>query len=96
MAILVLLEGEVKDGSADALENILTNVFPGTRSYDGCGGITAAFDAERKNVVFVEYWESQSHYEQYLAWRRETGVLGEILAQFESEPSIRYFDRSGA
>ena len=96
MAILVLLEGEVKDGSADALENILTNIFPGTRSYEGCGGITAAFDSERKNVVFVEYWDSQSHYEKYLGWRKETGVLGEILAQLKGEPSIRYFHRSGA
>jgi quinol monooxygenase YgiN len=96
MSIVVLFEGKVKEGSADALEKILTNIFPGTRSYEGCGGITAAFDAERKSVIFVEHWDSQSHYEKYLGWRKETGVLDDILAQLKGEPSIRFFRPSSA
>jgi quinol monooxygenase YgiN len=96
MSIVVLLEGRVKEGSADALEKILTAIFPGTRSYEGCGGITAAFDAERKTVLFVEHWDSRSHYEKYIGWRKETGVLGDILAQLDGEPSIRFFHPSSA
>lgn len=96
MAILVLFEGQVTKGSADALETILTDIFPDTRSYSGCGGISAAFDPERKTVVFVERWDSQSQYEKYLAWRKETGVLDQIAAQLQGSPSIRYFDPSDA
>ena len=96
MAIIVLLEGEVKDGAADTLETILTNIFPDTRSYDGCRGITAGFDSKRKTVILVEYWDTQAHYDKYLSWRKETGVLDELLEQLEGGPSIRYFDRSGA
>ena len=96
MSILVLLEGKVKEGSAEALENILREIFPDTRSYKGCGGITAAFDSERKSVIFVEEWDSQSDYENYINWRKETGVLGHILAQLDGEPSIRCFHPSSA
>lgn len=96
MSIVVLLEGKVREGSAEALENILKEIFPGTRSYQGCRGITGAFDSERKSVVFIEQWDSQSDYEKYLKWRKETGVLGQILAQLDGEPSIRYFHPSGA
>jgi quinol monooxygenase YgiN len=96
MSVVVLFEGKVNEGCADALENILREIFPGTRSYQGCGGITAAFDSKRKSVIFVEEWDSQSRYEKYLGWRKETGVLDQILAQLEGEPPIRYFLPSSA
>jgi quinol monooxygenase YgiN len=96
MSILVLLEGKVKEGSAEALENILQEIFPSTRSYQGCRGITAAFDSERKSVILVEEWDSQSDHEKYLNWRKETGVLGNLLGQLDGEPSIRYFHLSSA
>jgi hypothetical protein len=35
-------------------------------------------------VIFVEEWDSESVYEKYLGWRKETGVLDEILAQLET------------
>ena len=37
-------------------------------------------------------WDSVEHYEKYLAWRTETGVLAELSALLEGDPNIRYFE----
>ena len=33
-----------------------------------------------------------AHYEKYLAWREETGILQQLSAALEGPPSIRFFD----
>jgi len=43
-------------------------------------------------MVLVENFESKAHYEKYLAWREETGVLQKLGAALEGPPSIRFFD----
>ena len=47
------------------------------------------------NVVLVERWESRALYDKYLAWREETGVLGQIGALLEDPPSIRFYSNVG-
>ena len=42
-------------------------------------------------LMYFETWDSKSHYEKYLAWREETGVLAEFVALLEGPPSVRYF-----
>lgn len=97
MAIMVLLELKAKAEAVDRLKAALPPLFPGTRAYDGCRGITAYTCADDgQTFVFVEYWESKAHYERYLAWRTETGALTEIVGMLDGSISIRYFDQVDA
>ena len=43
-------------------------------------------------MIQVQRWDSKEHYQKYLAWRVETGVLGELEPLLAGEPSIRFFD----
>ncbi len=93
MATLVLLAAKAR--SADAVEElklILKQRLPETRAYDGCQGITFDLGDDGLSFVFVEYWDSTRHYEKYLAWRTETGVLKQLTDRIEGEPAIRYFE----
>ena len=93
MATLVLLEGKAKPGQAMELLALLRDELPATRRYDGCRGVTAHTSGEDDHaLVLVEHWDSQAHYERYIAWRRETGVLARLVALFEAPPQIRYFE----
>ena len=88
----VILEITAKNGSAEDVMTMLQMRLPDTRSYDGCEDVTVNFDKDTLTFVLVEYWESKSHYERYLAWRKETGVFGNLVSLLETEPSIRYFE----
>lgn len=91
MSITVLVEGTVKDN--DAFDALMREILPDTRSYEGCEGLTVKRNMdESAGVVLVENWQSRAHYDKYLGWREETGVLGEIGALLDGPPSIRYFE----
>ncbi len=47
-------------------------------------------------LVAVEEWESKAHYEKYLAWRTETGVMDNLKELIAEPPSIRYFEPTDA
>ena len=37
-------------------------------------------------------WQSRKHYDTYLAWREETGVVKQFADSTEGGLSIRFFD----
>jgi quinol monooxygenase YgiN len=45
--------------------------------------------------VIVEQWDTRGHYEKYLAWRTESGVMDEFAAMMAGPPNIRFFDYFG-
>lgn len=93
MGTLVLLEATAKADSVKELEEFLRSRLPETRAYDGCQGITAhRSDDDERILVMVEHWDSKDHYQRYLDWRTETGVLAELVGMLEGEPTIRTFD----
>ena len=97
MATMVLFEGKAKAETVDRLKAALPKLFPDTRRYEGCRGITAYINADDgRTVVFVEYWDTTAHYERYLTWRTETGVVAELVGMLEAPPSIRYFEEIDA
>ncbi len=94
MSVSVILEATVKE--MDAFEAFLLKVLPATRSYEGCEGLTVHRNLdEPANVVLIEHWESRPHYDKYLAWRDETGVLGQLAALLEGPPNIRFYSNVG-
>ena len=97
MSVLVLLEAPVKPDQVANMKSYLAEIFPGTRSYEGCQGIDAYFDTEDKNkLVLVEHWDSRSHHQKYLGWRTETGVMAKLGGMLAGPPSIQYLERAEA
>jgi quinol monooxygenase YgiN len=76
VSVLVILEVKAK---------------PNSREYDGCQNITTHLSDDGVSVVLVEHWDSKEHYDKYLAWREETGVMDVLGAMLEGQPSIRFF-----
>ncbi len=92
MSTLVTLEGIAKAESVQELKDFMKRHLPDTRSYDGCQDITAYLNEDGRTMVAVEHWDSKEHYQKYLAWREETGVLADLAAMLDGEPTIRFFD----
>ena len=46
--------------------------------------------------MLVEQWQTRAHYEEYFAWREETGAVAQLVEQLEGPPSLRYFDPTDA
>ena len=92
MSTLVILEAIAKAESVRELENFLQRHIPDTRNYDGCHDITAYLNEDGRTIVMVEHWDSKEHYQKYLAWREETGVLADLGVMLDGEPTIRFFD----
>ena len=92
MATLVQLEANAKPECVQDLIDLLRQRLPETRAYDGCQEITAYLNDDGHTFVFVEQWDSKEHYDKYLAWRDETGVLAELVALLQEAPDIRFFE----
>ena len=51
--------------------------------------------ADGEGMVFIEYWDSAEHYQRYLTWRTETGVLDRLVEMLAAPPIIRIAEDSG-
>ena len=92
MSTLVLLEVTAKADCVDAVTEFFQTHLPDTRKYDGCQNITAYEHEDGRVFVQVQHWDSKEHYQKYLAWRVESGVLSVLEPLLDGEPSIRFFD----
>lgn len=94
MSVVVLLEMQVKPEAVNEVKAALKDILPDTRSYAGCQGIDIYSNLDNGgNLVFYERWDSRDHYQKYLNWRTETGVLSQLVSKLAGPPNIRYFDR---
>ena len=92
MRTLVLLEVTAKAECADDVTDFFRTRLPDTRSYDGCQDITVYANDDGRSIVQVQHWDSEEHYQKYLAWRVETGVLSVLEPMLDGDPSIRFFN----
>ena len=83
MSQFVVAEFHAAPGKLDELTAALKQALPETRAYDGCLSLDSWLDEERSTIVLTEQWVSFDHYDRYLAWRVETGILGEVAALLE-------------
>jgi quinol monooxygenase YgiN len=94
MSVVVLLEMQVKPEAVNEVKALLKQLLPDTRAYAGCQGIDIYGNLDDAgNLVFYERWDSRDHYQKYLAWRTETGVVDQLTAKLTGPPNIRYFER---
>jgi quinol monooxygenase YgiN len=92
MTITVILEVDVKPESKPHLLALLARFLPETRQYNGFISISIHSEQDSSQVVFYEKWQTIEHYQAYLDWRTETGVMNELATTFNSPPSIRFFN----
>lgn len=83
MPVTVIAEFHAAPGKLDELIATLGTLLPETRAYDGCRGLESWLDQERSTIVLTEQWDSFDHYDRYLAWRVETGVLAAAAGLLE-------------
>ena len=83
MPVTVIAEFHPAPGKLDEVVAALKEALPETRAYDGCLSLESWLDAERSTIVLTEQWVSFDHYDRYLAWRGETGVLAAVAALLE-------------
>ena len=96
MSVLVFVDLKLKPEDTPKMIDFLKGVVSDTRSYDGCQDITIYAEDNGEGVVMVEHWDSKAHYEKYLNWRIETGVMDKLGAMLSAEPIIRFAENTGA
>ena len=52
-------------------------------------------EGDGEAILFIEYWDSAAHYQRYLDWRTETGVLNQLVEMLAAPPAIRVTEDSG-
>ena len=91
MACQVLLEIRIKKDCVEKLRSWMRTILPDTRGFDGCITLYLVQNQdEPTNFVVVEQWESRAHYEKYLKWRTDTGILAELVGMLDGEPSFKF------
>src|SRR4051794_22897974 len=96
MSMKVVLEFQTTVDQVDAVKDFFRTVLPDTRGYEGFESLTMhQNDDDPTSFLVWEQWASRPHYESYLAWRTETGVLDKLLAMLPEPPSIRFFNHVG-
>lgn len=97
MSVTVTLTVTAKPERCDELIAMFTENFKQTRVYDGCIDVYMTRSHDDPNeLLLVQQWETRPHYEHYLAWRAETGVVDKLAAMADGDASIRFFDRLDA
>ena len=93
MSILVLLELEAKEGSVDAMIDVLRRNLGDTRARSGCESVTVHQDQDHANsILLVERWATRADDDAYRAWRAGEGAIAEMGPLVAGARKIRYFD----
>ena len=75
--------------------DFIAGILPDTRAFEGCQSLKVYVEGDADAIVFIEYWDSAEHYQRYLDWRTETGVLNELVKILAAPPVIRIAEDSG-
>lgn len=94
MSVTVIVEVQAKPDRAEEVAAIFEGILPETRAYEGCQGLRLVRNLDdAANLLVIERWASREHYERYLAWRVESGLVGRVEAMAAAPPSIRFFEQ---
>jgi quinol monooxygenase YgiN len=92
MSVHVTTELKPRPEHTDQVVSALREALPHSLEHDGCEAIHLRRDQDDSTrIVSFTQWVSR-HYEDYLAWRTDTGLTDEIGELLTEPISIRYFD----
>ena len=93
MSVLVLIDLKFKPESIMAAKALLQQGLPQIHDFDGCQDATLHVNQDDiHNLMFVEHWESQQHYERYRAWRAERGDNARLVSMLAEPLMVRCFE----
>lgn len=91
----VSLAFQCKVGQGEALLAAFAVALAETRTFDGCHQVETYVSQDDPDlIVLVEDWESRAHYEKYLAWRLENGLMDLLEPVLAGPLELRYLDRT--
>ena len=91
MSVVILVEWHIQPDRIETVRELLQATFAGTQQYEGCRRYEIYESQESiGNVFLLTEWDSKEDYAQYIAWRKETGVLDQFGQTFADPPSVRY------
>tara|TARA_B100000959_G_scaffold237535_1_gene256912 strand:- start:582 stop:911 length:330 start_codon:yes stop_codon:yes gene_type:complete len=89
----VNLQLKIKQGLESECVTEVNKILPDTRSFDGCHALYFVQNQEDlSNLEFFSKWDSKEHYDKYVQWRVDSGVMEELDKYFDGEPVWRFFD----
>ncbi len=91
MNVTVLVEWQIKPDKITAVKQLLQETFTSTMGYEGCDRYQVYEDRDNPGkIVLLTEWDSREQYANYMAWRRDTGVLAKFAQTFNNPPNITY------
>jgi len=94
---MTMVSVDLKPGSGGCrpILEFHAEILPDTRAFDGCQSLGVYQEGDGEALVFIEYWDSAEHYQRYLDWRTETGVLNQLVDLLAEPPVIRITEDTG-
>ena len=93
MSVHVTTQLKTRAEHTERVVAALSEALPHSLQHEGCEAIHLRQDQDDPtNIVSFTQWASRQNYEDYLAWRTETGMTDEIDELLTEPLSIRYFD----
>lgn len=90
MSIIVILSAKAKLESIDEVKNILINIIPKTRAFDGCEWIDIHESKDLNGeFLFYEKWESEEKYDKYFSYRSSSSVMLQLIPLLAVGPSVK-------
>ena len=65
----------VKEDQVEMMEGGFRASLGDTRGFEGCINLDVHFDETTSTFVVIQEWESIGHYDRYLDWRKENGLM---------------------
>ena len=93
MVCIVTAEFCGKVGAGHSLLACLSEMIPETRKKNGAISIDICVDQDNSDrVVLVERWDSRSHHENYVAYRKKRGDIDKIMTMLSAPPKFIWSD----
>lgn len=92
MAIIAILDLQLKPESLDSAPAILRATLTDTRAFPGCLELTVLNDsADPAHVLVYEIWESAEHDQAYRTWRTTPEGASDLRTVLAAAPKLSYF-----
>jgi quinol monooxygenase YgiN len=91
MSVTVLVEWQIKPDEIATVKHLLQETFASTLEYKGCDRYQVYEDHDNPGkILLLTEWDSREQYANYMAWRRDTGILEKFAQTFNNPPIITY------
>ena len=91
MSTMVTVEWPTKSGTLPDFLDVLKQLLPDTRTYEGCENVQTFVEESTGSVLLIEFWATEELQQEYLEWRMETGMMDVVGGYLKSPPVVRTF-----